>query len=728
MALDRISRWLGLTDWTETPSGNGKAVAAVERKSGVTLSLGPNIQFVSGDGGNTISRLFGGRSSDTDHVTRASAYAASAYCYAAIRYRMRKVSEAPLMVVEEDQERGEQEWISDHPLVALLDEPSPDYDMAELVARTIAYLDLTGQALWVKDVTRGGTVGRLTPFHGDEFAVEAADDRIYGLFRLSTAAVDFARRDKEPAEVVFFQDPNPLDWWRGTSKVDVALQALNLSQQAIATTKDILRHALFPSTIIQPDAEWNPQPQEWEQFQQAVRSYADRHKRGGPLTLRGGGKATQVGLSLKDLLPSEVLRSMEAMIAGVFGIPPIVLGYQVGLENSPWSNIGEARSIAYEDGIEPEWRALESRLTRQLLWAPAQPGGKPFEADHRRLLVFDRSRIKALQKDVVMMSEVAEKQSKIASLNERRMLVGLEPVDDPRADEIPELSAPEPPPSGEFANPFAEGVPGLEEETEAARLPRLDRKSSGADVWRVFDNETKAATTQWEEPIARELEAQQQAIERMAERMLRSGKGRESKAIEEDDVEAFLLALAAFITAKAIPRLRAITYPLVFQTAKTGVEQAVLQIGITFRLVQQALTDYASRETVFLAKVMGETTGKLVTDLVQEGLEAGDTVQRLTKRLRESAAFSRDRAKLVARTETTRAWNGAQQSSLADYTERTGVGVTKTWLTAQDDRVRDEHAELEGTTLPIDGTFANGLKAPGEPNCRCTLTYALEGS
>ena len=60
-------------------------------------------------------------------------------------------------------------------------------------------------------------------------------------------------------------------------------------------------------------------------------------------------------------------------------------------------------------------------------------------------------------------------------------------------------------------------------------------------------------------------------------------------------------------------------------------------------------------------------------------------------------------------------------------------GLTKTWETMMDDRVRDTHFWLEGTTIPFDEEFvtltgASGL-APGmfdDPeetvNCRCFLT------
>jgi SPP1 gp7 family putative phage head morphogenesis protein len=78
----------------------------------------------------------------------------------------------------------------------------------------------------------------------------------------------------------------------------------------------------------------------------------------------------------------------------------------------------------------------------------------------------------------------------------------------------------------------------------------------------------------------------------------------------------------------------------------------------------------------------------------------------------------------IETTETTRATNGASRESLAAYGRESGRQMVKTWLSAQDDRVRDEHAEIDGEQRPIDEAFSNGLQSPGEPNCRCTLIYS----
>lgn len=164
---------------------------------------------------------------------------------------------------------------------------------------------------------------------------------------------------------------------------------------------------------------------------------------------------------------------------------------------------------------------------------------------------------------------------------------------------------------------------------------------------------------------------------------------------------------------------------MILSTGTRSVRFAASRLGLSFSVLEAGLLAYAAEESAFLASVMGETTAEKVVAAIQKGLEEGETVRGLIKRLRELPTFDNARAKMVARTETTRAWNGAQRRSLSDYQRSSGRVVMKTWLSSRDDRVREEHAELDGEQQPIDSAFTNGLMEPGEPNCRCTLTYSL---
>src|SRR5690606_2332234 len=138
--------------------------------------------------------------------------------------------------------------------------------------------------------------------------------------------------------------------------------------------------------------------------------------------------ATVVSFSLRDLMPGDVLDRVEATVAAAFRIPPVVLGFLVGLKNSPWSQMAEARRMTYEDTIEPMWRRDEKTLTRQWL--------RLVDPNPRRMIRFDTSKIRALQLDRAKMAEIAEKTRDVGTVNERRALLGWEPLEDERGDVI----------------------------------------------------------------------------------------------------------------------------------------------------------------------------------------------------------------------------------------------------------------------------------------------------
>ncbi len=125
--------------------------------------------------------------------------------------------------------------------------------------------------------------------------------------------------------------------------------------------------------------------------------------------------------------------------------------------------------------------------------------------------------------------------------------------------------------------------------------------------------------------------------------------------------------------------------------------------------------------------------------IVQQGLAQGVPVESIAKLLQEDSGglFDRNRARRIARTETTRLTNAAALASMEEATDL-GITVYKMWATAGDDLVRDEHAALDGTVVLSDEIFAgpDGSEIGQQPatsgngsfdvNCRCTLVPFID--
>lgn len=686
---------------------------APETKAGEIsgVSLDPGVHFFSPDGTRTIYRLINGASSEAERVTAQTAYAAAAYAYVAMRWRAARLAEAPLMVVDESTDSGNDEWLPGHPMADLLSEPSPDYDMNELLFRTSLSIDQDGQAVWLKERNGRGIPGRLQFFRGADVTIEGTTDRIRGRFILETRG---GKKAFTPEDVVYFHEPNPADWTTGLSRLEVFLGWLNLGQVARATVRDLLANSVWPSIIVQPDPAWNPTDDQFEKYKAGLDQYAQPGQRGRALSVLGGGNATVVSARVKDLVPGELLNRVESVAASVFGVPAIVLQYEVGLQNSPWSQMEQARRMAYEDTAEPIWKSAAEVLTRQLL--------RPIDPDKSHFVRFDTSRVKALQKDKPALTNMAAQLADLASYNERRTLIGFEPANDPEADRMPwEIAA-------ERSAAMNDRIDAAVARQQTPPGPAADpAKSRGSletkrDLWAAIRAEQIAgAEFEWAVMATAQFAKDAAKVAGLADKYLGSAKGDGPTPAQR---KRFFASVRTYLKGESAKAWTAASEKLATKHAERSTAAVVSDLGFGFDVVKPGIATFAKEEVGFLVTSIGDTTRDAIERSVTSGLESGASIRDIARNLRDLPAFNRDRAKLVARTESARVMNGAPTRMLQDREAETGRVFMKTWSTALDDRVRDEHVAMEGESVPVGKEFSNGLEFPSEPNCRCVVTFS----
>lgn len=692
------------------PPADRKAVGST---SGVTLPNG--VTFFSGDDLKTINYLGNLGTGETDRVGLATAYAAAAYAFAALHYRASKLSEPPLMVVKVDKKDGTEEWLPDHPMAPLLEEPSLDYDMADLMFRTSLYVDMTGQALWVKDANRIGSTGALTPFSANEFSIESNRKLMRALFRVGTVAGD---KVLTPDEVILFQEINPNDWLRGQSRLEVFLSWLNLGQQARATVRDLLRNSVWPSLAVTVDKDWQPSNDEFEAYKATINQYGRTGQKGKAMAFLGGGEASVLTAKVKDLIPSEVFDRVESICSTVFGVPAIVLQFMVGMQNSPWSQMEEARKMCTQDVQVPRWRKFGKIMTKGLL--------RPEDDDPTHFIRFDLTEIAELQPDRTVQAAITVQLARIASVNERRQIVGLDPVDDPKADEIPELVAPTALELLE-AGGVAPGQAKDDEEPPAGGKKRtpltIEQKR---DVFGALAAETaRRAEFEFALKADEALASDRASILILARTYLdEEEKAAPDETRPESKRRRFFAALVAYLAGPSAERWKSLMRPLLVKHGAAAAQPIMADLGISFRLARPEVVAYAEREAAWLVTQVSDTTRSAVRAAVAQGVEEGLSAKGMAKLIEDLAEFTKSRALLIARTEATRVTQGAPTEALAARAKVTGKRYTKSWSGVLDERERDEHVAMEGETVDIDALFSNGLSFPSEPNCRCVVLYA----
>jgi SPP1 gp7 family putative phage head morphogenesis protein len=433
---------------------------------------------------------------------------------------------------------------------------------------------------------------------------------------------------------------------------------------------------------------------------------------------------------------------VESVIAAVSGVPAIVLQYQVGLENSPWSQMAQARRMAYDDTIVPTWRKYERVLTRQLL--------RPIDVDATHFIRFDKSDIDSLRRDQLESAQIANAMGKQASLNERRTIMGLEPAtakQDPnkKADDIPELVQPSMAQilAAQTANAnnasapanTPAGTPAAGDTTPADATPPpkksndkllmiLQRKAKVASLAEMLREE---AFHTWGNSFHQQLQKDREAIKDIVSTFLTDAthKSIESKARGKDRA---MNAVNEYLRTEGKRGWTRTAQPLMVQGAERSIAVASSDlVSVSYQVLHPAAIAFAQRNAAKMVTEVSRTTKQLINDIVTAGLQENQSTNDIANLIRDATGFSKARSALIARTETTSIYSGAPVESLMAFSKATGRLFLKTWFGVMDDKERDEHVAMEGETVGIDENFSNGLPYPSEPNCRChVLTYEQE--
>ena len=124
---------------------------------------------------------------------------------------------------------------------------------------------------------------------------------------------------------------------------------------------------------------------------------------------------------------------------------------------------------------------------------------------------------------------------------------------------------------------------------------------------------------------------------------------------------------------------------------------------------------------------------------ITQGIVKGESIPKVADRLGKVTTMSKNSAVRNARTAMTAAENMGRSQAADDLKEQ-GIPTEEVWSATYDNRTRDTHLLLDGTTRDASGYFGVGiiatpLRFPADPagdpeeiyNCRCRLNIQLQG-
>jgi HK97 family phage portal protein len=633
-----------------------------------------------------------------------TAYAAYALAYSCMQFRATKTVEPRLWIARETEDGDE--WATTHELGDLLEQPNPDMEMADLLELTSLYLDGTGACVWFKNRDNAGRVVSLYPFSDDEFTVKATDERLFGEFHLHAMS---GHKAVPASEVVYFRRTDPRDLHSGLGPLDAALAHVNIGHDLRRAITANLRNAIRPGAIATTQGDAPMSDAEYERFKTEVAQSYQGVTNDGKVMLAERTAFQFLEPMLKKLDMGPMQGDVEAAICQCFQVHPGLVGAKIGLENAGGlsDSIAPALDLYYDIAQKPIWARMERTLTSQLL--------REVDPDKSVRIKFDLSGISALQDDVLARATEAQTAGKFWTVNEARSHTGQQPLED--GDERGEQFVEQPP---------VIQMPG-EEDEESDPFGKSEKAMSREYVHRVVD----MATRDTEESM---LELLSHAELMQDEVKLHAAWGLHRKDHEDEPVTPEqakrMQEQAEAALEQARGRWAVNLKPALETIGNRSVAKAGASVGVSFTQLQPGLLEYVDRHAAQLITGVTDTTKDKVRRAIRDGLAEGDGIRGIARRVEASGAFSRDRAKLIATTEVTTVRNGAALESMQSYADRTGLKVIKTWINSADARVRDEHLNqpigVGGEKRAANEPFSNGLMAPSEPNCRCSLLYDVE--
>jgi HK97 family phage portal protein len=589
-------------------------------------------------------------------------YAASSAVYACIRLRANSVARPILRVYRNVQ--GERQEVVDHSLTTLLNYINPFWTRTQLWRQTETDLCWHGNAFWALEnlPNKPNEIWRMRPDW-----VEIVTDPVHYI-KGYIYRVDGRDYAWSADEVIHFRYFNPLHEFWGLSPLAAARLAVEMGIDAVTYNRYFFQNYATPSLVLttkdfiskeQADellARWN----------EAVRGVK---KAGRTAILHSGLEPKPLGVSQKD---AEWLSSMKWAledVARVYGVPAPLIGE----EKAVYKNISEAEAALWRETIIPELLWFEEILNVELV---------PLFKEQGLYVAYDLSSIEALQEDV------NQKMTRYAQCLDRGVLT----INEVRRREH-----------------FGKDVPWGDEPwmplnlmpVGAARATETD----SLNILRLYQNKE---------------------IEDDMEKTLAVFFERESLLIAQSYVTSSIKRSAVPLSQRQLDyewnKWRELESPLADAMQKqveVSSKEAFDSVGAKalFDLKNVRAAEWAKKAAALLVKDITATTKRVVERIISAGVKEGQSAAQITDALMKSSVFSRERARLIARTETQRAYN---QGNISGY-EQSGVVEGKEWTGGVNCCDVCTENTLQGT-IDLRATFASGDNyPPAHPNCRCRL-------
>lgn len=270
-------------------------------------------------------------------------------------------------IVEQKDKKGEWSPVPDHPLLALLNRPNPQYDWGILAQGIILSLETNGNAYVILERTGGNAVSELwyaphttiTPY-----TLPGGSPRVIDYYDYWLGPKHYHVPPEDVLHIKYGIDP--LDQRLGLAPLASASRDVNALQQAGNYRPTILRNFGVIGRVVWPD-----DPNVILDDPQGIKNRLDAQSQGDLagstvlLDFKAGIEHPKV--SAQDMALETIEDRPEADICSLIGIPIQVTGLHGGREAKTYANMKEAREAAWEEKLIPLGSMLSQQIGHRLL-------------------------------------------------------------------------------------------------------------------------------------------------------------------------------------------------------------------------------------------------------------------------------------------------------------------------------------------------------------------------
>jgi len=584
------------------------------------------------------------------------------------------------------------ELIEEHPFYDLMKRPNPDTTAFLGKELRSTYKDLTGEC-YIFMAKDGLGIPRELYFRSPERISPVVKNGIVDHFKYLQGyqEIIYPRED-----ILYWKYANPTDPFRGASPVQRKAYAYDTDKYNMIYQLNTFKNGAHLKSVLETDKNLDE-----TQVKRMLKIFNDTYggieNTGKTGAAVGGLKFKTIGLSNKDMEYMLLAKWTMQQIASAYHTPPQKLSHpeQTNLANMKALDVSWNREC-----ILPRLIQDAEVFNAFLLPLYKQPGlyckyDNPVPEDEAFLLKKRESNLKNF----------------VISVNEARKDDGMDDAEWGEKPIAPFSVAPL-----EVNKPKEEPEP---EPEKAFQLKEYTEEYKNK-YWDIFIKRITPIENKFKRSMIKYFQEQELTA-------LRALRAKKSISIYHKKVEIKSVddVLKVTHSEKELNELARVAIPLITESVKiNGIAAfAELGVGVAFDVTNPAVIKWIKERGGLLIKSISDTTLDKLIKTLAAGVDAGESIPLLAGRISDVFADAKGyRSTLIARTETISASNSG---ALQAY-KQSGVVKKKEWLATMDDRVRDEHAVMNGEIVGIDEAFSNGEMSPGEPNCRCTILPVIE--